>query len=165
MTNKHIHHQEDADKNRNDVSNEKDGQSKSLAKIRSSWHAQRGIPRARKHAAGTPNLPNRHCEPGDQENMCLFQKYQPAAQPAVLTKDTGGVGGRRRQSWGLLVQDCLSSCLHCPPPPSIGRAGCVCMGAWEDSDGEAPAPEASGFGGTPPLPRLLGPLLTMAYLR
>lgn len=43
-----------------------------------------------KHGGINPFLPDSELETGDQENICLFQKYQLAAQLAVLTKELGG---------------------------------------------------------------------------
>lgn len=47
-----------------------------------------------KRGGGNPPLPDSELETGDQENVCLFQKYQLAAQLAVLTKGPAGGGGR-----------------------------------------------------------------------
>lgn len=84
----------------------------------------------------------------------------------------GGVrcrlGGGRGPRWGAGPGLVTFQSLHRPPLPTIGRAGCVCVCVWEHGKTQTVRPRLQrhpGLGGTRPLPRLLGPLLTMAYLR
>lgn len=65
----------------------------------------------------------------------------------------GGVGGEEAELGRVFWSRTVYLPVSAPPPTAHDREGGVrvrvgarvCMGAWEDSDGEAPAPEALGI--------------------